>query len=306
MSKLTREIKMMNILLTNDDGIFGLGLAAMYKALRRLGTVYVVAPASEQSGVAQALTFRHPLLVKDVFIQGERWGWAVEGTPADCVKYGVNVACPVKPDLVVSGMNWGQNCGTNIMYSGTLGAALEGGLYHIPSVAVSIQDDDHPNFERAAKIAVGIIEQILAKIGNEELSDLCGNPVPQVYNINFSRKALEAETPEIVVCPMDTTPYATELETHEGPYVKTCYWLKPTPRARKPEMMTDMNALGEGKIAVTPLRIDLTYTERLREMESWNLAVPTDSSCENGECAEDFRSCPEIYTRLVKPQLPAQ
>ncbi len=287
----------MNILLTNDDGILGLGLSAMYQELRRLGKVYVVAPAAEQSGVSQALTFRQPLTVKDVFIQGERWGWAVDGTPADCVKYGVNIACPTKPDLVVSGMNWGQNCGTNILYSGTLGAALEGGLYRIPSVAVSIQDDDHPNFARATKIAVGIIEQILAKIGNASSKmelDSCGNPAPQVYNINFSRKSLQEDAPEIVICPMDTTPYATELEPQATPYGRACYWLKPTPRGRRPEMITDMNALYDGKIAVTPLRIDLTHTERLREMESWNLSV------RESEDSEPLAPSPSIYMRLTK------
>ncbi|MBE6425173.1 MAG: 5'/3'-nucleotidase SurE [Planctomycetaceae bacterium] len=288
----------MNILLTNDDGIFALGIAAMAKALSKLGTVYVAAPASEQSGVSQALTFRHPLLVKDVFVHGQRWGWAVEGTPADCVKVGVNFLCPEKPDIVVSGINWGQNCGTNILYSGTLGAIFEAGMYHIPGFGVSIQDDELPEFDRAADIACQIIEKICVKLREQgSRLDGCGNPEPQLFNINVSREAVKMETPEIVVCPMDTTPYATEMDGHSDAFGRACCWLVPNGRSRRPECMTDMNGIGAGKVTVTPLRLDMTYLERLEEVGSWELTASLKEHQKPED--EDFPHVPSIKARTV-------
>ncbi|MBE6429096.1 MAG: 5'/3'-nucleotidase SurE [Planctomycetaceae bacterium] len=294
----------MNILLTNDDGIFGLGLAALYRALSRLGKVWVVAPAVEQSGVSQALTFRTPILVKDVFVNGKRWGWGVEGTPADCVKTGINVICPEKPDMVVSGINWGQNCGTNILYSGTLGAAFEGAIYHIPSFAVSIHDDPLPQFDRAAGIACRLIEQIFAKIQNEKGElDACGNPIPQVFNINISRDAVKQEEPEIEVCPMDTTPYATQMTGHRDTFGRSYYWLVPNPRERRPECSTDMNGLGAGKVTVTPLRLDMTYLERLEKVRSWNLnAKGFLTAGESEENSGENAHIPHLNMRTIKGQ----
>lgn len=281
-----RKKRFMNILLTNDDGIFGLGLAALYRVLSRQGKVWVVAPATEQSGVSQALTFRTPISVKDVFVNGKRWGWGVEGTPADCVKTGVNVICPEKPDMVVSGINWGQNCGTNIRYSGTLGAAFEGAMFHIPSFAVSIHDDVLPQFDRAAEIAGRLIEQIFAQIQNEKGKlDGCGNPIPQVFNINISREAVKQENPEIEVCPMDTTPYATQMNRQSDSFGRSCYWLVPNPRARRPECATDMNGLGQGKVVVTPLLLDMTYHERMEKVRSWKLCAKNISSDSNSKAA---------------------
>lgn len=292
----------MEILLTNDDGVFSPGLAALFKALTRLGKVYVVAPAAEQSGVSQSLTFRHPILVKDVFVQDQRWGWGVEGTPADCVKVGVNVVCPRKPDVVVSGINWGQNCGTNILYSGTLGAAFEGSIYHIPSFAVSTQDDERPNFERAAELACQLIGQILQKIQAEPLKlDGCGNPEPQIFNINISREALRKERPEVEVCPMDSTPYATEMSGATDTFGRAYYWLVPNSRDHRPDCPTDMNGMGAGKITVTPLRLDLTYAERLRTMRDWDLsATAGETSARKSEDSEAFACVPVLTMRTTK------
>lgn len=293
-----RGPQMKNILLTNDDGIFSPGLAALYRELTRLGKVWVVAPAAEQSGVAQSVTFRIPLLVKDVFVGGERWGWGVEGTPTDCVKVGVNVVCPEKPDLVVSGINWGQNCGTNILYSGTLGAAFEGGLYHIPSFAVSIQDDKAPNFDRAAALAVGIIEQIYAKIQEEPAaSDPCGNPDARIFNINISREAVKEENPPIVIAPMDTTPYATGMAACSDTFGRMYYWLTPNPRDHRPDCPTDMNELGAGKIVITPLRLDVTYTEYMSTLRGWDLQAREASSPKQ---TDDFPNVPAFSMRTTK------
>ncbi|MCA9228462.1 MAG: 5'/3'-nucleotidase SurE, partial [Planctomycetales bacterium] len=113
----------MQIMLTNDDGIYAPGLAALERELRKLGDVCVCAPATEQSGVAHSITFLSPLTCKEIFDGDRRRGWAVEGSPADCVKLGVFELCPQRPDLVVSGINGGLNAGINVLYSGTVAAA---------------------------------------------------------------------------------------------------------------------------------------------------------------------------------------
>ncbi|MDO4582500.1 MAG: 5'/3'-nucleotidase SurE [Planctomycetia bacterium] len=274
----------MRILLTNDDGIFSPGLAAIRHELETLGEVYVVAPAVEQSGVSQSLTFRTPLIVKDVFIDDQRWGWGVEGSPADCVKIGVNAICPQKPDLIVSGINWGQNCGTNILYSGTLGAAFDGGVFGIPSFALSVEDTPNPHFARAATIAKNLIVQILAKIAeNPSGFDVCGNPVADIYNINMPTESLEVENPPIFIAPMDTTPYGTQLESRMDTFGRRYYWFVPNPRPRRPECLTDMNVLRQNQIVVTPLHLDRTNHLRCEEMRTWDLQAETSYPQENAE-----------------------
>ena len=143
------------ILLTNDDGIYAPGLAAMEKVLARLGDVTVVAPAIEQSGVGHSITFLSPLMAAEAFDGERRRGWAVEGSPADCVKLAIGRFCPRRPDLIVSGINGGFNIGINVLYSGTVAGATEGALFGIPSVAVSLEYDERPKFDKAAELAVG-------------------------------------------------------------------------------------------------------------------------------------------------------
>ena len=131
----------------------------------------VVAPATEQSGVGHSITYLTPLIVKEVFRneggpEGERrWGWAVEGSPADCVKIGILQFCPRPPDLVVSGINGGLNAGINVLYSGTVAAAIEGAFFGITSVAVSLEFDEHARFDKAARLAREIVRRILDQKG---------------------------------------------------------------------------------------------------------------------------------------------
>ncbi|MDR0869853.1 MAG: 5'/3'-nucleotidase SurE, partial [Planctomycetaceae bacterium] len=129
----------MNILLVNDDGVYAPGLAEMETALKPFGNVYTVAPSREQSGVAHTITFLTPLMMKQITVNGHFHPWAVDGSPADCVKIGIAEVMPERPDAVVSGINYGLNTGINILYSGTVNAAAEGVLYGIPSFAVSVE-----------------------------------------------------------------------------------------------------------------------------------------------------------------------
>ena len=152
----------MQILLTNDDGIHAPGLAAIERTLRQWAEVMVVAPATEQSGVSQSITFLRPLVGHPVRQDGQLRGYAVDGTPADCVKLGVTQYCADRPDLIVSGINGGLNCGINILYSGTVGGAMEGALFGIPSIAVSLEYDDQADYDRAAELALPLIRAIVA------------------------------------------------------------------------------------------------------------------------------------------------
>ncbi len=253
------------ILLTNDDGIYAPGLAAMERQLRRLGEVTVVAPATEQSGVGHSITYLTPLIVKEIFHDGrypgrpgERWGWAVQGSPADCVKIGVAEFCPEPPELVVSGINSGLNAGINVLYSGTVAAAIEGAFFGITSIAVSMQFDPHPQLDRAAHLARIVIEQILAQ----------KDAAPQLYNMNIPTAALST-APRLSSVPMSVTRYDDSFEKRQDPWGRNYYWLTGGPPPRSSEHETDLSALAKGLITLTPLDYDLSRKAVLAEMEGW-------------------------------------
>src|SRR5881227_2939235 len=153
----------MRILLTNDDGIYAPGLRALRQELLKLGEVVVVAPATEQSAVGHSVTLTNPLIVQEVREDHHPIGWAVEGRPADCVKLALRELLPEPPDLVVSGLNAGSNAGINVLYSGTVAAAIEGAFFQRTSIAVSLEYiKPKLDFARAAELARRVIEQILA------------------------------------------------------------------------------------------------------------------------------------------------
>lgn len=252
----------MLILLTNDDGIYAPGLAAMERALRTLGEVIVVAPANEQSGVGHSITFLTPLMAKEAF-DGERpRGWAVEGSPADCVKLAIAKYCPREPDLIVSGINGGLNVGINVLYSGTVAAATEGALYGIPSVAVSLEYDDHARFDRAADIARGIIEQMLEK---------SAFATHKLYNLNMPTAATRGRS-ELRIVPMGVARWPAQFEERRDPKGRRYYWASGTPPTEFPQE-TDLTAIHDGHVTLTPLTVDRTYSSQLREMDQWGLTL---------------------------------
>ena len=258
------------ILLTNDDGIYAPGLAAMERALAALGDVCVVAPATEQSGVGHSITFLSPLVVQEVY-EGNRFrGWAVEGSPADCVKLGIAEFCPRRPDLVISGINGGLNAGINVLYSGTVAAAIEGAFFEITSVAVSLEYGPHADYDRAAHIARHVIEQILARKG----------AAPQLYNLNIPLAALApapgAESGRRVrVVPMGVARYGEAFERRIDPRGRRYYWATSEPPPPPGEPETDLSALAKGWVTLTPLDFDLTKRTVLAEMEDWGLDLPS-------------------------------
>ena len=260
----------MLILLTNDDGIYAPGLAALKRQLDRLGDVYVVAPATEQSGVGHSITYLTPLIVKEIFHGQQHWGWAVDGSPADCVKIGTTEFCPRRPDLIVSGINGGLNAGINVLYSGTVAAAIEGAFFGITSVAVSLEFDEHAQFDKAARLACEVIEQILEKKG----------PEPQLYNLNIPTAALNG-TPEVSIVPMDVSQYDDKFERRKDPWGRDYYWLSSGRPKAVPSHETDLAALAAGHITLTPLDYNMTQRSAMENMISWQFHLE-DASLAKG------------------------
>ena len=233
----------------------------MERELRNLGDVCVVAPATEQSGVGHSITFLSPLICKEVFEGDRRRGWAVEGSPADSVKIGVFEFCPRKPDLVVSGINGGLNAGINVLYSGTVAAAIEGAFFGITSIAVSLEYDEQAQFDRAARMARGIIQRILRRGHKAEL-----------YNLNFPTAAMQHPT-ELRVVPMAVSHYGTEFIKRADPKGRPYYWATGNPPPVHTVHETDLSALEKGFVTLTPMDYDMTKMSLLREMQTWEMKL---------------------------------
>lgn len=251
----------MRILLTNDDGVYAPGLQALRKELLRLGDVTVVAPAGEQSAVGHSITLLAPLLATEVLDDQQRpMGWAVEGKPADCVKLALLELLKEPPDLVVSGLNAGSNAGINVLYSGTVAAAIEAAFYQHTSVAVSLEYTKvRPlNFPLAAELARRVIEQLLA------------HPCPPgtLYNVNIP--SLErGPVRGVRVVPQNLAPYIETFDRRVDPRGRTYFWTNPDFCCPDPHPDTDVTALGESYVTVTPLQFNLTDRARLAEMRAW-------------------------------------
>ncbi len=253
------------ILLTNDDGIHAPGIAALEKRLKNLGDVCVVSPSTEQSGVGHSITFLTPLTASPVYEGDTLRGHAVNGTPADCVKLAVAEFCPSRPDVVVSGINGGLNAGINVLYSGTVAAAIEGAFFGITSIAVSLESNDTPKFDVAAGIAGDLIAQIL-----EQKSS-----APQLFNINIPTAATENPGAPVKVVPMGLERYGQAFIKREDPKGRTYYWATGNPPPAETSHETDVSALKSGNITITPLAYDMTCQPSLAEMESWNFKSPS-------------------------------
>ena len=255
----------MLILLTNDDGIMAPGIVAMYRELVKLGDVHVVAPETVQSATGHGITLTAPLLTSKVKIENAFTGTAVDGRPADCVKLAINQLLPRMPDLVVSGMNSGANVGINVIYSGTVAAAIEAAFLGLPSIAVSLhlRADVPTDYKRAAEFALKTIRQVLA-------SGIKGG---ECVNINVPA-LLETEQPAgVKVVRQCTRPFIDEYEKRIDPRGREYFWNSSVFSLGETEDDTDVAALRDKFICVTPLQFDMTHvtmTQRWRET-SWTL-----------------------------------
>jgi 5'-nucleotidase len=251
----------MRILLTNDDGVYAPGLRALRQELKKFGEVTVVAPATEQSAAGHSITLLTPLLVQEVLDEhNQPMGWAVEGRPADCVKLALLELLRQPADLIVSGLNAGSNTGINVLYSGTVAAAIEGAFYRRTSIAVSLEyTKPKPlDFPRAADMARGVIEQILSH-----------NPGPgTLFNVNIP--SLEKGPVKGIRVVAQTVGHAMEtFDRRVDPRGRVYFWSGPSTSFANPSPDTDVTALAEGYITVTPLHFNLTRTDLLQEMKQW-------------------------------------
>lgn len=249
----------MHILLTNDDGVFAPGLRALRKELARLGKVTVIAPNFEQSGVAHSITLLTPLVIKPVDDDdGTPLGFAVEGSPADCVKLAILELMERPPDLIVSGINAGANVGINVLYSGTVAAAIEGSFFKIPSIAVSLELAEHFDYPHAAQHAVKVIERILAQ------KPAAGS----LFNVNLP-SASRGAPKGVRVVPMSISRHGEAFERRKDPRGRTYYWLTYAPPYHLDGPDSDVSCLAEGYVTITPLHFDLTRRDQMAAVEKW-------------------------------------
>ena len=230
--------------------------------MKKLGEVIVVAPATEQSAVGHSITLSAPLVVQQVFDDAREFlGWAVEGRPADCVKLALLELLPEAPDLVVSGLNAGSNSGINVLYSGTVAAAIEGAFFRQTSIACSQEYSKAapPDFARGAELARRVIEQIVAR----------EPPRGSLFNVNIPRLE-RGPVRGVRVLPQNVAPYSEKFDRRIDPRGRVYFWFGPEFGCPEPHPDTDVTALAEGYVTVTPLQFDLTDTGRLAEMSRWN------------------------------------
>ncbi|QVL32023.1 5'/3'-nucleotidase SurE [Telmatocola sphagniphila] len=249
----------MKILLTNDDGIYAPGLRALRKELQSFGDVIVVAPAVEQSAAGHSVTLLHPLVVAEVFDESNQFlGWAVEGRPADCVKLALLELLPDPPDLIVSGMNHGSNAGINVLYSGTVAAAVEGAFFRKTAIAISLASKKAKpsEFAEASKFAVKVIRQIV-------------DTQPQagmLYNLNLPAPEL-GEIKGVKILPQNVAPYTENFHRRTDPRGRVYFWMGNDYGCPDPHPGTDESALSEGYLVITPLQFDLTNRVELQRLK---------------------------------------
>jgi 5'-nucleotidase len=250
----------MRILLTNDDGFYAPGLQALRKQLKQLGDVVVVAPASEQSAAGHSVTLYSPLIVQPINETGGDFiGWAIEGRPADCVKLALLELLSDPPDLIVSGTNAGSNAGINVLYSGTVAAAIEGSFFRRTAIAISqdITKAMPPDYDVSAKYAIQVIRQILAT-----------QPIDgSLFNVNLPSLA-RGPVQGIKVVPQNIAPYVENFDKRVDPRGRTYFWIGSDFGCPDPHPDTDEPALKEGFITVTPLQFDLTRHRALAELRA--------------------------------------
>lgn len=251
----------LSILVSNDDGILSEGLAALVIELRTIAHVTVVAPESQQSAVGHAITVHRPLRVREVKKSNEFFGFAVDGTPADCVKLAIRNIMKSKPDLVISGINHGSNTAVSVLYSGTVSAATEGTILGIPSFAMSLTTfEANADFSYAAKFARQLALKIVEK----------GLPNGTLLNVNVP-SVPENDIRGIVITRQGKSIWNDEFEARRDPGNKQYFWLKGELVELDDEEDIDQRAILNNKVSITPIQFDLTNYEMIEKLKGWNI-----------------------------------
>jgi 5'-nucleotidase len=244
----------MRILLSNDDGYFAPGLAALAEGLAALGEITVVAPERDRSGASNSLTLDRPLMLS----RAPNGFLYVNGTPTDCVHMAVTGILDFEPDVVVSGINSGSNMGDDTLYSGTVAAATEGYLLGIPSIAVSLVGKEFKNYAAAAQVARELVERLArAPFGAPVLLNVNVPDVPyaQIQGMEVTRLGRRHKAQPVVA--------------GKNPRGETVYWVGPAGAAREAGPGTDFHALERGAVSITPLQVDLTHAGQIAPISAW-------------------------------------
>lgn len=250
----------MKILITNDDGIEAPGIEALARSLAEIGEITIIAPLKEQSAIGHAITMQLPLRVTEYKKNGDLFGYAVSGTPADCVKIGIRNLMSEPPDLVVSGINHGSNTAINIIYSGTVSAAREAAIMDIPSMAVSVTNHAASDFRFAAKVSRLLAERLTGK-------DL---PLGTLLNVNVP-DIPEEQIAGVKLTRQGKSKWDDIYEQRIDPYGRNYYWLKGILMEVDTEIETDQVAIRKNYVSVSPIHFDLTDYETFKKMKNWEI-----------------------------------
>ncbi len=250
------------ILVTNDDGISAPGIRALIEVMQEIGTVVVVAPDSPQSAMGHAITINNTLHLNKVsYTNALVTEYSCSGTPVDCVKLAVNEILKRKPDLCVSGINHGSNSSINIIYSGTMSAAVEAGIEGIPAIGFSLLDYDwNANFEHSKPYIKKIATEVLQKKLPENV----------ILNVNFPKKIAE-DIKGIKICRQAKAMWEEKFDKRKTPQGKDYYWLTGEFVNQDTGEDTDEWALENNYISVVPVQFDLTAHHAIQPLNNWNL-----------------------------------
>ncbi|WP_026896045.1 5'/3'-nucleotidase SurE [Clostridiisalibacter paucivorans] len=249
----------MNILISNDDGINAIGIKLLAEELTKLGHVTVVAPDRERSATGHAITIHNPLRVEKIENYYKQINaWSVNGTPGDCVKIAVESILNQKPDLVVSGINNGPNLGSDVLYSGTVSAAMEGSIQGIPSIAISLADfGDKMNYEGAAKYSCKLVNIIMKKLKNNK----------GLFNVNVPSASME-DIKGIKFTHLGIRKYEDNYVKRQDPMGRNYYWLSGRLVKTENKEESDIGAIEKNFISITPLHYDLTDYDFLKKLNN--------------------------------------
>lgn len=245
------------ILISNDDGVSAKGLKELTEVMRLFGDVVVVAPDSHRSGMSNAITVDHPIRLTKTFDEEGFQVYKCSGTPVDCVKLAFNQLLDRYPDFVVSGINHGSNSSISVVYSGTMGAALEGCIHGIPSIGFSLNDYDHEADFSRAKIYVARVFQQVAENGL---------PPFVCLNVNIPKGDIKG----VKVCRQTSGKWVEEFDKRTDPHKREYYWMAGFFQNFEDEVEgTDITALESGYVSVVPVNADMTCYQTFESMKSW-------------------------------------
>lgn len=248
----------MKVLLTNDDGIHFEGLWSLYRQLQGFHTVMVVAPDRERSAIGHAITLNEPIRATWIVANGGCGGYAVSGTPADCVKLALGELFATKPDVVISGINPGANVGVNINYSGTVAAAKEAALGGFLALAVSMEGDDVSHYDEAASFIDRLAEKIY----------YTGLPSGTFLNVNIPNMAIK-DIAGVRICHQGLTDFPEFFDKRIDPRNRPYYWQGCETQHFEMVPGSDGRALEENFISITPIKCDMTDYGVMAEMDGW-------------------------------------